>query len=162
MIKKQILNYIKNVLEVPRDEYDGLSACPFVKKERENNNIYIKNLDNNDGFISLMDEFYKSGEDNAIFIVEGEIPNSNTKTYQDDLNKRLLLNAYINHTALCINPKDEFEVDGLNVRSQAPCFLILINNQKEINTAHERMLKTKYFDKMSIKYKEFLGIKNMV
>ena len=109
MIKKQILNYIKNVLEVPRDEYDGLSACPFVKKERENNNIYIKNLDNND-----------------------------------------------------INPKDEFEVDGLNVRSQAPCFLILINNQKEINTAHERMLKTKYFDKMSIKYKEFLGIKNMV
>ena len=158
----KVLDYIENILEVPRKEYGGLSACPFAKKERESDNLYIDILDKDNEFLDLMDNFYKSGKGNAIFINEIELFNINTKKYQETLNNELLLNAFIHHKALCINPKDKFEVDGLNVRSQAPCFLILINNQKEINTAHERMLKTKYFDKMSIKYKEFLGIKNMV
>ena len=61
---------------------------------------------------------------------------------------------------LCINPNDKLEVDGLNVRALAPCFLILINPKQQINDAHKSMLDTKYFDKMSDKYKKFLNIKN--
>ena len=37
----KVIDYIKNVLEVPRTEYNGMSACPFAKKERENDNLYI-------------------------------------------------------------------------------------------------------------------------
>ena len=36
---------IENILEVPRDEYNGMSACPFAKKERENDNLYIDVID---------------------------------------------------------------------------------------------------------------------
>ena len=156
--KEKVLDYIKNVLEIPREEHSGMSACPFAKKERENDNIYIEILDKNNGFLTLMDKFYKSGKDNAIFINDVEIPNTDTKRYQKFLNNELMLNAFINHKALCINPKDKLEVEGLNVRSQAPCFLILINNQKEINLAHKRILKTNYFNKMSEKYKKYLGV----
>ena len=61
--------------------------------------------------------------------------------------------------ALCINPDDKLEVDGFNARSLAPCFLVLINNKKEIKKAHDIILKTKYYDKMSKKYKKYLGVK---
>ena len=71
--------------------------------------------------------------------------------------KLYVINKYFK--TLCINPNDELDVDGLNVRSQAPCFLILVNPKKEIQTAHENLLKTKYYDNMSDKYKKYLGVK---
>ena len=88
-MKDKVLNYIENVLEVPRDEYNGMPTCPF---------------------------------------------------------------------ALCINPNDKLEVDGFNARSLAPCFLVLINDKKDIYYAHKSMKDTKYYDKMDLKYKKYLGI----
>ena len=61
--------------------------------------------------------------------------------------------------ALCINPNDELEVDGFNARSLAPCFMVLINDKKDIYYAHKNMQNTKYYDKMDPKYKKYLGIK---
>ena len=153
----KVLDYIENVLEVPRDEYSGMSACPFAKKERKSNNIYMDVIEGDNNFLECMDEFYESGKDNAIFISDIEMPGSETKSYQDSLNRELILNAFIHHKALCINPKDEFEVDGFNPRSHSPYFLILINNQKEINLAHKKMMGTSYFDKMNAEYKKHLG-----
>ena len=152
----KVLDYIENILEVPRKEYGGLSACPFAKKERESDNLYIDILDKDNEFLDLMDNFYKSGKGNAIFINEIELFNINTKKYQETLNNELLLNAFIHHKALCINPKDKLEVKGLNVRSKSPYFLILINNSKEINEAHQNILKTSYFAKLDDEYKKYL------
>ena len=91
----KVLDYIENILEVPRKEYGGLSACPFAKKERESDNLYIDILDKDNEFLDLMDNFYKSGKGNAIFINEIELFNINTKKYQETLNNELLLNAFI-------------------------------------------------------------------
>tara|TARA_R110000744_G_scaffold35951_1_gene82959 strand:+ start:332 stop:814 length:483 start_codon:yes stop_codon:yes gene_type:complete len=157
-IENNVLRYIEDVLEVPRGEYGGLSACPFAKKERKSNNIYMDIIGEDNDFLKCMDKFYESGKDNAIFVNDVEMPSSDTKRYQHFLNKELLLNAFINHKALCINPKDDLEVDGFNPRSYSPYFLILINNQKEINQAHSKIMKTSYFDKMSKKYKKYLGV----
>ena len=143
-IENNVLRYIEDVLEVPRGEYGGLSACPFAKKERKSNNIYMDIIGEDNDFLKCMDKFYESGKDNAIFVNDVEMPSSDTKRYQHFLNKELLLNAFINHKALCINPKDDLEVDGFN--------------QKEINQAHSKIMKTSYFDKMSKKYKKYLGV----
>ena len=59
---------------------------------------------------------------------------------------------------LCINPNDKLDVGGLNVRSLAPCFLILVNPKQQINDAHKLMLDTKYYDNMSEKYKKYLNV----
>jgi len=155
----KVIDYIKNVLEVPRTEYNGMSACPFAKKERENDNLYIDVIDENNGFFNLMDKFFKSGKDNAIFINEIDIDNTDTRRYQVFLNKELKKKSITTHKVLCINPKDELSVKGFNVRSKSPYFLILVNNQKEINQAHNKLLKTNYFDKMDDNYKHYLGIK---
>jgi len=155
----KVLDYIENVLEIPRDEYGGMSACPFAKKERENNNLYIDVIDKDNGFLILMDKFFKSGKDNAIFINEIDIDNTDTRRYQIFLNKELKKRLITTHKVLCINPKDNLSVKGFNVRAKSPYFLILVNNQKEINKAHNKLLKTNYFDKMDNNYKKYLGIK---
>jgi hypothetical protein len=154
---KEVLKYIEDYLEVPRSEYGGMSACPFAKKERKSDNIYIDIIEGDNDFLECMEKFYESGKDNAIFISDIEMPGDETKSYQDSLNRELILNAFIHHKALCINPKDELEVGGFNPRSHSPYFLILINNQKEINLAHKKMMETNYFDKMDAKYKKYLG-----
>ncbi|MDA8978341.1 hypothetical protein N9F67_00560 [bacterium] len=155
---EEVLKYIEDYLEVPRSEYGGMSACPFAKKERKSDNIYMDVIEGDNDFLECLNKFDESGKDNAIFISDIEMPCSETKNYQNSLDRELLLNAFIHHKALCINPKDEFEADGFNPRSHSPYFLILINNQKEINLAHKKMTGTSYFDKMNAEYKKYLGV----
>ena len=154
-MKEQVINYIENILEIPRDEYNGMSACPFAKKERESNNIYIDTISIKNNFITCMNNFIKSKMKSAIFIQDINIEEKTTKRYQKFLNKYLDLKHW---KALCINPNDNLEVDGFNVRSLAPYFMVLINDKKDIYYAHKSMQNTKYYDKMDVKYKKYLGI----
>ena len=158
--RDKVLHYIKNVLEVPRDEYDGMAVCPFAKNERETDNIFIDVIGNDSSFIECMNRFISSNKNSAVFIQEGDIdmPEKYTKPYQKFLNS-LLKEKKLNHwKALCINPNDKLDVNGFNARALAPCFLVLINNLKDINSAHKTILNTKYYDKMDGKYKKYLGI----
>ena len=158
-MNEKVLSYIKDVLEVPRDEYNGMPTCPFAKQERESDNIYIDTLSESNDFIVCMHKFIESGRNSAVFIQKGELFEKDTKRYQKFLNKILKALDKSEWKALCINPDDKLEVDGFNARSLAPCFLVLINNKKEIKKAHDIILKTKYYDKMSKKYKKYLGVK---
>ena len=158
-MNEKVLSYIKDVLEVPRDEYNGMPTCPFAKQERESDNIYIDTLSESNDFIVCMHKFIESGRNSAVFIQKGELFEKDTKRYQKFLNKILKALDKSEWKALCINPDDDLEVDGFNARSLAPCFLVLINNKKEIKKAHDVIKKTKYYDKMDPKYKKYLGVK---
>ena len=155
----KVINYIKDVLEVPRDEYNGMPVCPFAKQERKSNNIYIDTISSDNDFIICMHNFIESGKNSAVFIQDDVILEKNTKRYQKFLNNILKAMDKSEWKALCINPDDKLEVDGFNARALAPCFLVLINNKKDIYYAHKSLQNTKYYDKMSKKYKKYLGIK---
>ena len=158
-MKNKVLDYIKNVLEVPRDEYNGMPVCPFAKQERESDNIYIDTISSDNDFIICMHNFVESGRNSAVFIQDDVILEKSTKRYQKFLNNILKAMDKSEWKVLCINPDDKLDVDGFNARSLAPCFLVLINNKKEIKKAHDIIKKTKYYDKMSKKYKKYLGVK---
>tara|TARA_B100001079_G_C16202633_1_gene422159 strand:- start:185 stop:661 length:477 start_codon:yes stop_codon:yes gene_type:complete len=158
-MKEKVLSYIKDVLEVPRDEYNGMPVCPFAKQERESDNIYLDTITKDNDFIICIHNFIKSGKNSAVLIQDDVILEKSTKRYQKFLNNILKAMDKSEWKALCINPDDKLDVDGFNARSLAPCFLVLINNKKEIKIAHDNILKTKYYDKMSEKYKKYLGVK---
>ena len=158
-MKEKVLSYIKDVLEVPRDEYNGMPVCPFAKQERESDNIYIDTISSDNDFIVCMHNFVESSKNSAVFIQDDVILEKSTKRYQKFLNHILRAMDKSEWKALCINPDDKLEVDGFNARSLAPCFLVLSNNKKEIKIAHNNILKIKYFDNMGSKYKKYLGIK---
>tara|TARA_R110002060_G_scaffold504_2_gene1296 strand:+ start:1101 stop:1574 length:474 start_codon:yes stop_codon:yes gene_type:complete len=157
-MKSKVLDYIKYVLEVPRDEYNGMPTCPFAKKERESNNIYIDTINIKNDFIICMHKFIESGKNSAVFIQNFTTGERNTKKYQKFLNNILKELDKSEWKALCINPNDDLEVDGFNARSLAPCFMVLINNKKDIYYAHKSMKNTKYYNKMDSKYKKYLGL----
>lgn len=157
-LKSKVLDYIENVLEVPRQEYNGMPACPFAKQERESNNIYLDEITSDNNFLRCIGKFSKSNMNSAVFIQKGDIRESETRVYQKYLNK-LLREFGIKHwKVLCINPNDKLDVGGFNARSLSPCFLILINPKQQINDAHKSMLDTKYYDNMSSKYKKYLNV----
>jgi hypothetical protein len=158
-MKNKVLDYIENVLEVPRDEYNGMPTCPFAKQERKSDNIYVDTITSDKDFIICMYNFIESEKNSAVFIQDADLVEKDTKRYQNFLNNILVSIDDKKWKALCINPNDKLEVDGFNARSLAPCFLVLINNHKEIIEAHNNILKTKYYDKMSSKYKKYLGVK---
>ena len=157
-MKNKVLDYIKYVLEVPRDEYNGMPTCPFAKKEREDDNIYIDTLNKDNNFIICMSKFTESGKNSAVFMQSEELTERETKRYQKFLNNVLKYNGFSNWKALCINPNDNLKVDGFNARSLAPCFMVLINDKKDIYSAHKNLQSTKYYDKMDGKYKKYLGV----
>ena len=157
-MKSKVLDYIENVLEIPRQEYNGMPACPFAKQERLSNNIYLDEITDDNDFLMCIGKFMKSNMNSAVFIQDEDLSEDETRSYQRYLNK-LLKELDITHwKVLCINPKDKLDVDGLNVRSLAPCFLILINPKKQINEAHSSLLTTKYYDNMSEKYQKYLNV----
>ena len=78
----KVLDYIKNVLEVPRKEYSGMSACPFAKKERETDNIYIDTIGEDNGFLECMKKFLDSEKNSAVFIQKDEISEYETIRYK--------------------------------------------------------------------------------
>jgi len=157
-MEDKVLDYIENILEVPRDEYNGMPVCPFANKERKNNNIYIDTISVDNGFMICINKFIESGKNSAVFIQNGELEERETKRYQKFLNNTLKTLDLNNWKVLCINPNDNLEVDGFNARSLAPCFMILINDKKDIYYAHKSMQNTKYYDKMNSKYKKYLGV----
>jgi hypothetical protein len=106
-----------------------------------------------------MHKFIESNKNSAVFIQEGELFEKDTKRYQKFLNNILKALDTSESQKHHFNPCDKLEVDGFNARSLAPCFLVLINNKKEIKKAHDIILKTKYYDKMDPKYKRYLGVK---
>jgi hypothetical protein len=162
-VVNKIIDYIRNVLEVPRPEYNGFAACPFVRKERESGKMYIDTFDaSTESLISKIQDFIHSGCTSALFAQidasADTITDQETNTYQSYINTVLCKLGHKQYKCICFNPRDTVSIQGLNVRSQAPYFLISIASRELLEKAHASMLKTDYFDNMTQKYLDFLQV----
>ena len=158
---KQVENYLIDVLEKPRPEYEGLPACPFVKKERINNNLMIDIFDNSkESFLDKMKLFVNSDYTDAVFaqVINEPLPTENSKAYQDFLN-RLLKKEFSQYRVIITNPNDRFSVKDFNPRRLAPCFLIVVTNKTKLVKAHNQMMQSKYFTNFEDDYLKFLNVK---
>tara|TARA_Y100001973_G_scaffold35559_1_gene53551 strand:- start:741 stop:1226 length:486 start_codon:yes stop_codon:yes gene_type:complete len=156
-MKTRIKDYINNVLREKRDEFGGMPVCPFAGPELDGNKLMIdvvgdKNLE------QLMVEFAESDYESALFALEEELTEDETKAFQIFVNKLLRFHGLRNYKSICFNPKDKVSINGFNPRSKAPCFLINIADKKVLNKAHKSLRQTEYYDKLNKEYKEFLKI----
>ena len=75
--KKQITDYINNVLNEKRSEFSGMAVCPFAAPELANNKLMIAMLGEDDkGIRDLLEEFAASDYDSAIIALPHELSNS--------------------------------------------------------------------------------------
>tara|TARA_A100001201_G_C4088313_1_gene201260 strand:- start:1653 stop:2177 length:525 start_codon:yes stop_codon:yes gene_type:complete len=153
-------NYL-TLLETPRTEYEGLPTCPFIKKERLNNNLMIGIFNpEKESFLEKMETFVNSNFTDAVFAqqIDEKLSTEDSKTYQNFLNK-LLREHYQNYKVIITNPSDNFFVKDYNPRSHAPCFLIVVTDRKKLAKAHKQMMNSKYFTNFGDDYLKYLNVK---
>ena len=156
-----VTDYLISVLEKPRSEYEGMPACPFIKKERLKNKLMIDVFDNSkESFLEKMNGFIDSDYTDAVFAqkLDGKLSTENSKAYQDFLNNILKVH-FENHRVIIVNPNDEFSVGGFNPRRLAPCFLIVVTNAAKLAKAHKQIINSKYFTNFNDDYLKFLHVK---
>ena len=156
----KVKKYIVEVLEPSRPELFGFSACPFVKVERVKNKIMYEVLDGEVKFLDLVKKFDTSNYTTALFIqklAEGDFfTQEEGLEYQRFINAVMKENGFGKYKNICFNPQESLAVEGFCPRSQAPYFLVNIALRKDLERAHESLVKTKYFDNFPEKYKKYL------
>jgi len=156
--KSKVLEYI-GILRVPREEYGGLPACPFVGAELDKDKLMIDKFDPNESTLLDKVKAYDESEyDSALFVQvsEEELSNVDTVKYQDFINRTMKEHGYGHLKCICFNPNDKVEIDGFNARSHAPYFLINIATREVLDKAHNTLAKTKYYDNMNQRYLKYL------
>jgi hypothetical protein len=158
--KSKVVKFI-DLLRLPRKEYGGLPPCPFVGYDIDNEKIMIDIFDPKKcSIIDMIDNFSKSNYESAVFVqIDKEgIPEAVTRKYQNFINAMMKDEGYDTLKCICVNPKDDLDIDGFNVRSHAPYFLITITDKSVLTHSHNKMLKSKYFNKMNKKYLDYLRV----
>lgn len=156
--KQKILDYI-GILRTPREEFGGMAACPFVGPELDKGKLMIETFDPfKESLIEKIQQFDKTEYDSALFvqITEEELTANDTRAYQNFINKQMKKHGIVHLKAICFNPNDIHDVEGFNARSYAPYFLINIANAKVLAKTHKALLNSKYFNKFSKEYLDFL------
>lgn len=158
---QEVKNYL-DILETPRPEYSGLPTCPFVKKERINDNLFIDVFDNTKStFLDKMSCFIDSKYTDAVFAqkIEGEFSSKVSKDYQAFLNS--IVDEHFNkYKIIVINPNDDFSVKGFKPRSLAPCVLILVTEAEKLIKSHNKMLNSQYFANFDKEYLDHLLVQD--
>jgi len=158
--KTKVMDWVK-ILRTPREEYGGMAPCPFVGAEVDKNKLMIEifNPEKN-SIIDMMNKFVNSDYDSALFIQKTNelLLSKDTYKYQNFINRLLKKSGFEKYKCICFNPNDTTEVDGFNIRSKSPYFLINVADRKILSKAHKSLLRTKYFDNMGDKYKKYLKV----
>lgn len=157
-----IVKYLVEVIEVPREEFSGFAVCPFAKSERTSGKLMIDVFDPADcDFVQKVTSMVETGHHSGLFaLFQGDTPveisEGDTKNFQVFLNKTLRVAGMKEYKTICFNPNDLVDADGFNPRDKCPYFLINVARRDVLNNAHKSLTKTKYFDRLSIKYRKFL------
>ena len=158
-IVKDVADYIENVLSEKRSEFGNKAVCPFAKPELESGKLMIDSVGKK-SLGQLIDEFYVSEYESALFIIKSDIPANQTQKFQIFVNKVLRIKGLSEYKNICFNPNDQVAVDGYNPRSKAPYFMINIARKETLIKAQQSLQKTDYYDKLPEDYKKFLKLSN--
>ena len=152
-------DYINNVLNERRPEFNNKAVCPFAAPELKNNRLMIATV-GDQGLTDLIDQFHRSEYESALFIIEQDIPAKQTKKFQYFVNLLLSERGMTDYKNICFNPNDDVDIEGYNPRSLAPYFMVNIANKRVLSKAHRGLKKTNYYDKLPDKYRKFLNLKD--
>ena len=156
-MKKIVNDYITDVLSESRPEFGNKAVCPFAKPELEAGKLMIETVGDK-SLGQLIDEFYLSDYESALFIIKDDVPANQTQKFQIFVNKVLRTKGLTEYKNICFNPNDNVAVDGYNPRSKAPYFMINIARREVLLNAQAALQKTNYYDKLPEDYKKFLKL----
>ena len=158
--KQKTIDYINEVIRPPRKEFGGLPTCPFAGPELDKDNLMIDVISENQNLDFLIDKFINSKYNSALLILDlsndTTIAGDETSAFASFVDKLMESKGIGHMKAVCFNPNDTISTNDYNPRQKAPYFLINIAEKKELYEAYKSLTKTKYYDNLDVKYKDFL------
>ena len=85
---KDVEDYINNVLDQKRPEFNGKRVCPFAAYELITGSLMIDEVGEKN-LVELIQDFKKSKYSSALFIIKENVPASDTKSFQVFVNRLL-------------------------------------------------------------------------
>ena len=148
-------------LATPSEAFGGFPVCPFVEKERAAGKLKYEvfRIGFTKPVFDLIDEWDMDDRYSSMIIAHiSDIKLNEYKNFQYWLNKGLRKRSMGYIKCITFHPDDEFKVDGVATRSNAPYFLINVAYVDELNKAHQSLKNTKYFDNFTDENKSYLKV----
>ena len=159
---KKVRAYIKELYK-PKEEFGGMPTCPYAHPHVLEDKMDIREWDpKKTNIIDELKAFVKSDYRSTAWYVKDTSSlfktgsPEETDAWTEDINERALNKHDLGVYMATFNPKDKLNVNGFAPRSMSPYFIVGVAYLDELNEAHEKLMDTKYFDKLSGEYKEQL------
>jgi hypothetical protein len=139
----RLTHWMKNVLEKPNKNLGGWSLCPFARKARINNQIYISFID----WINIDDEIDKSllnleKKDVCVLLFDPkELNNNKLFDYIYNKNKVLMEKDYL---LIMDHPDEKEELNGISTHFQH-AGIVLVFKLHKLNSATKYLEEKGYF-----------------
>lgn len=148
-MKQKIEEYMIRFLEVPHEAFSGLPPCPFARKERLENRVIYKegalNKAQIDAELMGAIESLAAEEDpRTLLYFEPQLQSSVQDVYQF---AQMIVDSCVDLSILAIpiHPHDDYTMNGVQTRMQAPTPFVLIQVKDQVSKAKEKLLRTAYY-----------------
>jgi len=155
------INQYIDWLATPNEAFGGFPVCPFVSTERASGKLKYEvfETEQQKSIFDMIDEWDEEEQYSSMIVAHlSNIQFDEYKIFQHWLNKELRKRKMGYIKCITFHPDDEFEIDNVKTRSEAPFFLINVAYIDELNKAHQRLKNTKYFDKFTEENKNYLKV----
>ena len=150
-MKERIEKYMIDFLEVPHESFSGLPPCPFARKERLEKRIVYKEgsigeESPNVGLMESIEHLAKEENPRTLIYFDVQVMSSVQQAYrfaQEIIDSCVTLNIL----AIPIHPDDDYQINGVRTRGEAPTVFLLIQVRKQVTIAKEKLLRTSYYEK---------------
>jgi hypothetical protein len=157
-ITQQMLRYFTEVLEIPRVEFGGLPACPFVRREREQDKIRYDiceiadlppSIENVERVRQFTDEPYHT----TLLLIDPytRLSVSQCVQYGVELSKAATDRRMV---AIGVHPDDPFEIGGMRPRC-IPYLTMLCQSVDLLQDAKQRLNGSAYYKRWTRAAREY-------
>jgi hypothetical protein len=149
-ITRQMLRYFTEVLEIPRVEFGGLPACPFVRREREQDKIRYDiceitgSLPSTEN-IERVRQFADEAHHTTLLLIDPftRLSVSESVQYGVELSKAAADRRMV---AIGVHPDDPFEIGGMRPRC-IPYLTMLCQSVDLLQDAKQRLDGSAYYQR---------------
>jgi hypothetical protein len=149
----RVEEYCKTVLEKPAAAFGNKPACPFSRREREENRIryeFFAILPDgpSDDVVMTLKEFAADQRYTTLLVIDPEkcVTAAEGVEYGRELSRRCCDQRIV---AISVHPDDDYVIDGFLPRQGMPYVAMLCQSAEYLRAAKQQLAATDYYQKWS-------------
>ena len=149
----RIEDYCRTVLEMPTAAFGNKPACPFSRREREEDRVRYEFFailpeGPSDDVVALLQAFAASGQHSTLLVIDPEkcVTVAEGVEYGRELSRRC---RELRIVAISVHPDDDYAIAGFRPRQGMPCVAMLCQSAEYLQAAKQQLAATDYYHNWS-------------